>query len=279
MHKRKVLLTICCVLIGIFFVAFFMYNAEPNINSDDAVRLKSNKVISLPGIRNTEDGFTCTGLVYDPQKCVFLVGNAGKLNPADEVFEANIVVLSENFETVLKTIDCYKFFPDMRDIQGVTIDGNGFIWLCSYGENKVRKISVEGNSLFEFEIKEPSGIAYSAVTNSLWVLTSNKLLNCDLNGKVIKSYSFKQAGQDQICIDDNRGLIYITAGNDYHDSSFVYRFDISKGQFELMYILEDSYAIEGIAIVNNYMYIMNDGLYHDAEISSNQVNIYDISLQ
>ena len=41
-----------------------------------------------------------------------------------------------------------------------------------------------------------------------------------------------------------------------------------------MYVLKDSYVIEGITIVDNILYVLNDGYYHDAKIPINQVNMY-----
>ena len=38
----------------------------------------------------------------------------------------------------------------MRDIQGVTKSIDGTIWLCSYGENKVRHIDEKGNEIGYF---------------------------------------------------------------------------------------------------------------------------------
>ena len=55
----------------------------------------------------------------------------------------------------------------MRDIQGVTKSTDGTIWLCSYGENKVRHIDEKGNELGNFDIKEPSGIANDSRSNTL----------------------------------------------------------------------------------------------------------------
>jgi len=41
--------------------------------------------------------------------------------------------------------------------------------------------------------------------------------------------------------------------------------------------LKDSFAVEGIYIENEIMYIVNDGYYHNAKIPVNQINKYDIS--
>ena len=69
-------------------------------------------------------------------------------------------------------------------------------------------------------------------------------------------------------------LIYFSAGADYHGDSYIYTVDLKTSKVEPLYILKDSYAIEGITIVNNVLYVLNDGYYHDAQISVNQVNMY-----
>ncbi len=75
-------------------------------------------------------------------------------------------------------------------------------------------------------------------------------------------------------LDEENELIYFSAGADYHGDSYIYTVDLKTNKVEPLYILKDSYAIEGITIVNNVLYVLNDGYYHDAQISVNQVNMY-----
>ena len=39
-----------------------------------------------------------------------------------------------------------------------------------------------------------------------------------------------------------------------------------------LYVLKDSYAIEGITIVDDVLYVLNDGYYHDAETPINWIH-------
>ncbi len=162
----------------------------------------------------------------------------------------------------------------MRDIQGVTKSTDGTIWLCSYGENKVRHIDEKGNELGNFDIKEPSGIANDSKSNTLWTLTNNYLYNCSYDGVVQKSIKIHIKGQDQLFLDEKNDLIYFSAGADYHGDSYIYTVDLKTSKVKPLYVLKDSYAIEGITIVDDVLYVLNDGYYHDAETPINQVNMY-----
>lgn len=52
--------------------------------------------------------------------------------------------------------------------------------------------------------------------------------------------------------------------------------DLETNEIKPVYELQDSYAIEGIAIVDDVLYVLNDGYYHDAKVAVNQVNMYDL---
>ena len=223
-------------------------------------------------------GFTCTGLCYDLSTNNFYIGNAGKLCLEEDDFAASIEQVSHDFTGIVSSIECYKNFPDMKDIQGLTLDVDGNIFFCSYGGNLVRSVDVNGNEVGKFYIENPSGIAYEKRTDSLWVLTDKELVNCSKTGqKIYGTYKISEKGQDQLFIDENNNLIYFTCGTDYQSEGYVYTFDMVTRCVQMKYVLKDSYAIEGISIVGNKMYILNDGYYHKAKVTKNQVNIYDIS--
>ncbi|MGN0351067.1 MAG: hypothetical protein ACI4ES_05385 [Roseburia sp.] len=273
--KKKILIIILLSLIIVVIFLIFKSKSSTKINTENAIELSSIETIVLPNIDDDND-FTCTGLSYDSSNQLFYVGYAGKSHPSDESFKASIIVLSDEFDQITESIDCYKNFSNLKDIQGVALDDKNTLWFCSYGENLIRHIKTSGETIGEFKVKNPSGIAYSNNTDSLWILTDKELINYSLSGEPIRSYSFRVEGQDQLYIDEDSGLIYITAGINYQAANYVYCFDIESEEFELKYILTDSYAIEGITIIDGVMYILNDGFYHDAKIPVNQVNVYHI---
>ena len=228
----------------------------------------------MPDKEKANVGFTCTGLYWDKEEESFFIGNAGKYKPNDKTFQASIEIVEKDFSAIKGDIPCYLKFENMRDIQGVTKSTDGTIWLCSYGENKVRHIDEKGNELGNFDIKEPSGIANDSKSNTLWTLTNNYLYNCSYDGVVQKSIKIHIKGQDQLFLDEKNDLIYFSAGADYHGDSYIYTVDLKTSKVKPLYVLKDSYAIEGITIVDDVLYVLNDGYYHDAETPINQVNMY-----
>ena len=105
-------------------------------------------------------------------------------------------------------------------------------------------------------------------------MTNNYLYNCSYDGVVQKTIKIHIKGQDQLFLDEKNDLIYFSAGADYHGDSYIYTVDLKTSKVKPLYVLKDSYAIEGITIVDDVLYVLNDGYYHDAETPINQVNMY-----
>lgn len=223
-------------------------------------------------------GFTCTGLTYDKNEDIFYAGNIGKDLPATNGFKSTIVKLSKDGTTNLGEINLYTTFSTMSDIQGLTIDASdNTIWFCSYTENKIRHITKSGADLGSLDFTQPTGIVYDSRTNTLWVLSLSALKNIDKMGNVIKSINISIIGQDQLYLDITNNIMYFTAGNYYNSTNYVYKVDLSTDVVSLAYNLKESYAVEGIYIEDNIMYILNDGYYHSGTIAVNQLNKYDIT--
>lgn len=244
------------------------------IEQEKCYKIYADKILKLPDKEKSDVGFTCTGLYWDKEEECFLIGNAGKYKPNEKAFQASIEIVEKDFSTIRGTIPCYLIFKNMRDIQGVTKSTDGTIWFCSYGENKVRHIDESGNEIGHFDIKEPSGIANDSRSNTLWILTKNYLYNCSYDGVVQKTIKVHIKGQDQLFLNEKNDLIYFSAGVAYHGDSYIYTVDLITSKVKLLYVLKDSYAVEGIAIVDDILYVLNDGYYHDAETPVNQVNMY-----
>jgi hypothetical protein len=216
-------------------------------------------------------GFTCTGLAYDKAEDVYYIGNYGKNTPKDKVFQATIVKVSKDFTKNLGEIELYKLFPDMKDIQGLTVDtSDGSIWFSSYSEGKIRHIAKDGTDLGSFKLKG-TGICYDSRTDTLWVLTSDMLHNVDKTGKKIESIDCAAEGQKQIFLDEANDTIFFTAGN-----STVYKIELETGAMFGAFNLKTSYASEGLFISGQDLFILNDGFYRGSKVPVNQVNHYDI---
>lgn len=263
------------IIIASVILFFFIFNEIRHcIEYRNVIELVSSQIIELSPIDNKE--ITCTGLCYDSINHRYIVGTAGKQVPEEEKFSASIIIYDKDFQFLFGINGLADLYPNLRDIQGVSLDADGNIWFCSPGENLVRLISLDGNEINSFSMNNPSGIAFSHSDNTLWVLTNKKLLNCTTNGKILKEIKFKEKGQDQLFIDENNQKIYITVGNNYQKGSYIFVYDIREDKYKSVYFLSDSYAIEGITITSETMYILNDGYYHSAKVPTNQVNIYNL---
>ena len=166
-------------------------------------------------------GFTCTGFAWDAENGEFLLGNIGQDLSTSKGMSSTIVPLSSDFSTVLGEIDLYETFPDMKDIQGLCVDGaDPTIWFCSFGEGKVRHITRGGDPLDEICIEQPTGIAYDSRTECLWVLTYSQLMRVNRDGTVQETFDVAVEGQDQLWLDEDANVMYFTGGLNYNGKPF-----------------------------------------------------------
>lgn len=273
--NKKILIKILILAFILMILGVVLYYFCVNDKLNGAVQLYSvniKKVPSYEQINGENIGFTCTGLYYDENEQLFYVGNIGKYKPEEKTFKATIEIIDSSFENILETITLYDKYPNIKDIQGITKDSNDNIWFCSPAENLIRLISKDGNEISKISVKNPSGIAYDKEKKNLWVLTDKFLINYSTKGDVIKKFFIKEKGQDQLYIDESK--ILFTAGLDYNGDSYIYEVDKETGKYKIKYILKDSFAIEGISIVDNNILILNDGYYHNAKVAENQLNYY-----
>ncbi len=258
----------CSVGIIITVVVIFTAIAGALIHTPRLV-----ETIPLSDIENGES-FTCTGLAYDEKENVFYVGNYGKLTPDEKEFRPTIVKLSRDFKRVSDEIRLYEIFPGIKGIQGVAVDASdSTLWFCCVDENKIRHIDSSGKDLGSIEFNCPVGLSYDSLTDTLWVLDEKELVNIKKDGRVIKTEQMKLPGQDQIFFRGDK--IFITAGRLYNIPGAAISKDLNSNKNEL-YILKNSYAVEGVFVEDGLMYVLNDGYYHDAKIKENIVNIYSM---
>ena len=142
------------------------------------------------------------------------------------------------------------------------------------------------NSFTTLEEIGANGILYDYKTDSLWVLTGNNLVNVTKNGDIITSFKLGIENEketitpDQLCY-DLEGRICFTAdvGADYQeDNNWLYCVQITGANLNVLYkyCLKESYAVEGAYFYDNRLYVVNDGLYHNAKNRKNCVCIYEI---
>lgn len=240
--------------------------------------LNASETIPLPDLYEPGKGFTCTGLAYDVRTDTFLVGDIGILQPNTGTIQSQLVKISRDFTTVVGTIPLYTIFPTMSDVQGVTIDKDGTIWVCSPSPNKIYHLTASGTALGEVSVTKPTGISYASADDTFWVLNyNNEIVHIQKDGTVIETFSstFGEA-LDQCFLDEGHGYLYITAGANYSGRNNVYRFDINTHE-QTIACTVDSYSVEGIWIGENEMVIVNDGYYHSATVAVNLANIYTLN--
>lgn len=225
---------------------------------------------SLMAVQNNRP-FTCTGLAYDSHDDEWYVGNIGINAPGDGEISSSIEVFDGNFQKWLRTISLADKYPQMEDIQGICIDPEDkSIWVCSFAENLIRKIDRDGHSCDSLHVKRPTGVAIS--DGLCWALTPNSLMLMKKNGEIIRTINVKEQAQDQLCIIDNKVLI--TYGDDYNNNQYLIQLDSDCDIFRKKYILENSYAVEGIVARDQLLYIANDGYYHSAKVPRNLICVY-----
>lgn len=244
--------------------------------------LMATSVVVLPDIYGNGHGWTCTGLTYDANTDTFLVGDIGKALPSSSGFASQIVRMSHDFQSVVEQIPLYTSFTSMQDVQGITIDTtDGTIWFCSTSENLIRHINADGTSIGSFPVSRgPTGIAYSPLDDSLWVLTYaslNNIKRMSKTGTTLEQYTFNYSDTlDQCFLDPQRGYLYITAGENYSSRNNIYLFNTSTHAQSITCTV-DSYSVEGLWIGQTEMVIVNDGYYHSAYDGRNVANFYDLS--
>lgn len=284
MKKNFIWFTTFIVILGITAFSMCYKNSHPNNSkqiSEETIPIASlwyEEINELPDIDVKRKGFTCTGLTYDRKRNTFWIGNYGKLTPSDKLKTPSIIQVSADFKTILSKI---TFTDSDIDIQGVSYDETtDTLW---YSDGKqVINCDIEGNfiksiNLGPYSKYKPNGVSYDYQTETLWILCYyNYLLHYDLNGNLINSYQSDYIGQDHLCFNGN-GQLCFSAGIDYNGSdNYVVIYSMDDMRIEKAYQVLESYAIEGISILDSTLFVVNDGLYHEAKINKNVVIKYTI---
>ena len=165
------------------------------------------------------------------------------------------------------------------NLQGISYDKkDDSLWLAT--GNEIYNIEKDGTtkkniSLGRYTKYKSNGIAVD--NDFIWVLCySEFLLKLDREGNVIKKIKFNYQDQDHICLLDN-GNLYATVGADYDgENNFVFEINTQSGYNKCTYAVQESYAIEGIIVLDDKMYILNDGKYHKAKMQDSYIAVYDL---
>lgn len=248
---------------------------------DSFTRLSAVNIAYLPSvIEEAEYALTCTGMCYDPVNHSLWIGNYGAASlDAESIYPSIIEVDFETGEII--TVLPLSFLEETTaNIQGVAYDpADDTLWFTDSAD--IYHIDKAGNLLSrlsagEYKDSVPNGIA-CAPDGSLWVLFyRDYLIHYDKSGHEIAVINCNYESQDHITCDSS-GQIWISAGADYSgDKNYVLRLDETTGRIAEGYIVEQSYAVEGIVIKDHSLYVINDGEYHDAKIRQNYIARYEL---
>ncbi len=275
---KIIFLPLICIIIIILVVCgakfFDYYSVFPDKYIDENIlSMKSSQVVSLDGSIKTP-----TGIAYDEAEDTFWLCDHG-----DEDKPFSIYELSRDFCLTGKEIKLIDILDAECNLQGITYDSQDDSFWIAVGD-KIVEVDKDGKKLNEvvldqFEKFKSNGIAYDKKTDSLWVLCYRRLLiNCSKDGKVKKSVQCNISDQDQLLFVDSNTL-YFSAGADYNgDDNFIMKVDTNTKIIKTIYRLEDSFAVEGISVLDGKLYVVNDGIYHNAKIRDNYISCYDIFL-
>ena len=164
-------------------------------------------------------------------------------------------------------------------MQGIAYDTiDDAIWIAVGAS--IQEISKRGKltiviDLGKYKKYQANGICMDNEDHTLWVLCYNKyMLHFDREGNLLKSYPVNMKDQDMIYMYD--GLIYITVGADYKgEENYCVVFDTQTENIKIQYKLYQSYAVEGIYIDDDYIYVVNDGAFHNAMIPRTYISVYE----
>ena len=264
------------------FVTRRMMNRQISFSTlaSDAVIMNPVLTVSLPETQNSKGSFTCTGLTYDTAEDVMWGGYYGRTTPEDDSLQPALIKLDLDFHILDEiSLENYAKRNERMSLQGITYDAtDDSLWFTD--SETVFEIDKNGQQLREFKVEgiNPNGIVYDTASDTLWVLGYKRyLINLTKDGKVIKKVRCNYLDQDQLMIVD--GAVYFTVGADYKgDQNYVGVVSVESGKVSCYAQLADSYAVEGCCVIEDKLYVFNDGFYHNCAIKENIVQVYDWSI-
>ena len=273
--KVCVIVLFLTVFLAITFLRYKFIN-KPEVVVCDATTISlEGKSISFTKLGTSN--FTSTGLAFDKNDNAFWIGDYGALKSTDTP-APRVVEMDKDLSNVLNIVDLSSILSSDDNLQGVAWDQtNDSLWLA-VGDSCIN-IKKDGTLLSKFNLgkyKKYKSNGICVDEDSLWVLCYSKyMLHFNKSGQLLNEYSFNLKDQDMLF--NNGNELLVTVGADYNgESNYVVSFEKSTGKTSVKYQVVGAYAVEGISIVDNKMYIVNDGLYHDAKIKESYFAIYDL---
>ncbi len=249
------------------------YFPTNQIDEGGAQTIKPTERVSLPALNGRR--ITCTGMTFDPDDNLFWICDYGRETESDPNYEPGIVGLDASFTKVERV---FRLSLEPNDsLQGITYDtASHTLWFTT--GNTLVNISKTGEILSRSLTKyQYNGLLYDDENDTLLALCYRRyLLTINKDNKILSQQSVNYDNQDQMCFSNNKELL-ISVGNDYHgDQNYIVQFNAKNNDAVRFYKAISSYAIEGMVVRGDFLYVCNDGFYHDAEIKENYIAIYSL---
>ncbi len=285
MNKRRIILVVL-VFVLVIIIAFlirYLFNKKEIVQAHF-----ENNIIDLNPISKVflEDlgleNFTCTGMTFDNENQSILIADYGYINKNDS-HKPIIIELNKELSRVKKIVELPNINSDEFVLQGISYNDSKNTIILATGEF-IYEINKKGEILKQFDTRKntkylANGVAYDSENDEFFVLFYSKLLlKYDMEGSVKDKIKINYLGQDHLYYNQNNEKLYISMGVDYYsDDNFVLEFDVNSHQEERLFRIRESYSVEGIIIIDNILYVVNDGYYHNAKINKSYISIYDLT--
>ena len=273
LQRKKKVIALACVIM----VAFFGGDCIKRKNNGmrlQVVNKKTENIIYLDELG--EGNFTSTGFTYDSKDNTFWIADHG----TEALDSLRLIELDHEFSEIRSIVEISNYKNDgIINLQGIAYDKiDDAIWIAV--GNDIQEISKSGKVMRVIDLKtyaayQSNGICMDDSDNTIWVLCYRKyLLHINRDGNIQEVYYVDISDQDMIYM--YKGLIYITAGAGYTGrNNYCIAFNPKTKQFKECIRLEQSYAVEGIYVDAEHMYIVNDGAFHSAAIPRTYMSIYE----
>lgn len=280
--KQKIKITISILLIICVFVFGRYYSqkryddlkVDPSQNAMDCIEIIPEQIVYLDevGLSN----FTATGFTYDSTTDTFWIADHGT-NSNDKV---QLIQISSDFSTVVSIVQVGDYINDgVNSLQGIAYNRQSDSILCAMGE-KIIEVNKRGGVISSYthdliRKNRANGICIDEQDNSIWILCfDNVLLHFDASFILIDSFDINYWDQDMIV--SNGEFLYFTVGADYQgDNNFIVSFNKKTHEIKTEYRVLQSYAIEGVVVLDGKILVMNDGLFHKAAIPKTYISVYE----
>ncbi len=222
------------------------------------------------------EGFTCTGLAYDPIDNNWWVGNDGRNVVADVTYQPSLVNLSLNGASKVAELDMLVPYASMQTLQGVAYDTtDNTLWIASTDEGKVHHVSQAGADLAgDLTITSVNGLAYDSLRDQLWYVKSTgpvyRIAKNSATQLAQITLPFDWAEVDNLFYDAARDWLWVSYGT-AGANGWVAAFNITTGLMEYHAELLSVLAIEGIALRGSTLYVTDDEYAHGVGISKNRL--------